>query len=39
MTTSPINCDEGLKRMPIADYELCIALLTMILRATRRAYA
>lgn len=32
MTTSPINCDEELKRLPTADYELCTALLTMILR-------
>ena len=31
-TTSPINCDEELKRLPTADYELCAALLTMILR-------
>lgn len=32
MTTAPINCDEELKRLPDADYELCTALLTMILR-------
>ena len=32
MTTGPINCDEELKRMPEADYELCTALLTMLLR-------
>lgn len=32
MTTEPINCDEELKRLPEADYELCSALLTMLLR-------
>ena len=32
MTTSPINCDEELKRLPDADYELCCALLTMLFR-------
>lgn len=32
MTTSPISCDEELKRLPTADYELCTALLTMLLR-------
>jgi len=32
MTTEPINCDEELKRLPTADYELCTALLTMLLR-------
>lgn len=32
MTSEPINCDEELKRLPDADYELCTALLTMILR-------
>ena len=32
MTTAPINCDEELKRLPDADYELCTALLTMLLR-------
>lgn len=32
MTTEPINCDEELKRLPEADYELCAALLTMLLR-------
>lgn len=30
--TEPINCDEELKRLPDADYELCCALLTMLLR-------
>lgn len=32
MTTEPINCNEELKRLPTADYELCTALLTMLLR-------
>lgn len=32
MTTSPINCNEELKRVPDADYELCTALLMMLLR-------
>lgn len=32
MTTEPINCDKELERLPDADYELCTALLTMILR-------
>ncbi len=32
MITDPINCDEELKRLPKADYELATALLTMILR-------
>ena len=32
MITGPINCDEELKRVPEADYELCTALLTMLLR-------
>ena len=32
MTTEPINCDEELQRLPNADYELCTALLTMLLR-------
>ena len=31
-TTEPINCDKELERIPNADYELCTALLTMILR-------
>ena len=31
-TTEPINCDKELERVPKADYELCTALLTMILR-------
>ena len=32
MTTKPINCSEELKRVSVADYELCTALLTMLLR-------
>lgn len=32
MTTEPINCDEELKRLEHADYDLCSALLTMLLR-------
>ena len=32
MTTEPINCNEELHRVKNADYELCIALLTAILR-------
>ena len=32
MTTAPINCDEELLRLETADYELCCALLTMLLR-------
>ena len=32
MTTHPIECDVELKRLPTADYDLCCALLTMLLR-------
>lgn len=32
MTTAPINCDEELIRLSTADYDLCCALLTMLLR-------
>ncbi|MCC8103315.1 MAG: hypothetical protein LIP11_14030 [Clostridiales bacterium] len=32
MTTEPINCDIELKRLPMADYELATALLTMLPR-------
>lgn len=32
MTTAPINCDKELLRLPVADYDLCCALLTMLLR-------
>lgn len=31
-TREPIDCDKELERVPNADYELCTALLTMILR-------
>ena len=32
MKTSPINCDEELLRLSSADYDLCCALITMLLR-------
>ena len=32
MTTEPINCNEALKRLECDDYDLCSALLTMLLR-------
>lgn len=32
MTTEPIHCDKELERLPGADYDLCCALLTMLLR-------
>lgn len=32
MTTAPINCDQELLRLNTADYDLCCALLTMLLR-------
>ena len=32
MTTEPIDCNQELLRLPTADYELCCALLTMLLR-------
>ena len=32
MTTEPINCDEELKQTATADWDLCCALLTMLLR-------
>ena len=32
MSTEPVNCDIELKRLPEADYDLCAALLTMLLR-------
>ena len=32
MTTEPVNCNEELKRLEHADYDLCSALLTMLLR-------
>ncbi len=32
MTTAPIDCEKELPRLPSADYDLCCALLTMLLR-------
>lgn len=32
MTTAPIDCDKELLRLPFADFDLCCALLTMLLR-------
>lgn len=32
MATAPIDCDTELLRLPTADYDLCSALLTMLLR-------
>ncbi len=32
MTTSPIDCDRELLRLPTADYDACCAMLTMLLR-------
>lgn len=32
MTTEPINCNEELNRLEHADYDLCSALQTMLLR-------
>lgn len=32
MLTHPVDCDAELLRLPDADYELCCALLTMLLR-------
>jgi hypothetical protein len=32
MITEPIHCDKELERLPEADYDLCCALLTMLLR-------
>ena len=32
MVTEPINADEELKRLPSANYDLCCALITMLLR-------
>ena len=32
MITEPIDCHEELKRLTEADYDLCCALLTMLLR-------
>lgn len=32
MITETIHCDKELERLPEADYDLCCALLTMLLR-------
>jgi hypothetical protein len=32
LITEPIDCEQELRRLPQADYELCTALLTMLLR-------
>ena len=32
LITEPDNCEQELQRLPQADYELCTALLTMLLR-------
>ena len=32
LITEPIDCDKELERLQKADYELCCALLTMLLR-------
>ena len=32
MITEPLDCNEELKRIPGADYELCTALLSMMLK-------
>ena len=32
MSAEPINCDVELRRLSEADYDLCAALLTMLLR-------
>ena len=32
LIAEPINCNIELKRLPEADYDLCCALLTMLLR-------
>lgn len=32
MITEPINCDEELKRVVTADYDVCCAILTMLFR-------
>lgn len=32
MTTEPIDCDVELERLSEADFDLCAALLTMLLR-------
>ena len=35
MNTKPIDCDAELARLDDADYDLCCALMTMLLRETR----
>lgn len=32
LITEPIDCNKELERLPEADYDLCCALLTMLLR-------
>ena len=32
LITEPVDCDKELNRLPEADYDLCCALLTMLLR-------
>ena len=32
MITAPINCDEELRRVPNADYDLVCAIITMLFR-------
>lgn len=32
LITEPVNYDEELKRLPVADYDLCCALFSMVLR-------
>lgn len=32
MLTHPVNCDMEILRLPTANYDLCCALLTMLLR-------
>lgn len=32
MTTQPIDCNKELERISEADFDLCVALLTMLLR-------
>ena len=38
MIAEPIDCDEELERIPKVDYELCTALLTMLLREDHFSY-
>lgn len=32
LITEPVHCEKELERLPDADYDLCCALLTMLLR-------